>query len=118
MTAFSTRVVGQALDVGRLADPTPYAHPVNYAPCHDLAEDVRRQEGAIIRFPSVRDKGGVNVAVLNCSAFQGGIGPTQGWWFRFAERGLFAAERFGEGRLEFPFEMFADDPRITLVALG
>lgn len=112
MTAFRTQVSGSCFDVHHVPDPSPYMHPVDYGACHALASQVREQNGAIIRFPSVRDKGGVNLAVMTCSAFDGGIGATQGWWFRFAEHGLFAAERFGVGRLEFPFDMFRDDPRV------
>jgi hypothetical protein len=114
MTAFRTTVGGRSVDVSLLGDPAPHADPIDYAAPHILAKAVRSAEGQIIRFPSVRDKGGTNLAVLNCAAFRSGIEKTQGWWFRFGDRGLFASERFGEGRLEFPFEMFGDDPRVIL----
>lgn len=114
MTAFRTTIGGPSVDVTTFGDPAPYMDPVNYSAPHILAEAVRAVDGHIIRFPSVRKKGGINFAVLNCAAFKGGIGETQGWWFRFGKHGLFATQRFGDGRLEFPFTMFVDDPRITV----
>lgn len=114
MTAFRTQVGGATADITAFDDVGPYVDPTNYAAPHTLAAQVRAADGQIIRFPSVRDKGGVNLAVLTCAAFKSGIGETQGWWFRFGEHGLFATQRFGEGRLEFPFTMFADDPRIII----
>ncbi len=118
MTAFCTKVrSAQALDIGAHfegAALAAFAHPTDYAPCHALAEEVRGMNGEVIRFPSARDHAGTNVAVLSCAAFPDSQPrDMQGWWFRFSEFGLFATQRFGDGRLEFPFEMFENDPRIS-----
>lgn len=122
MTAFRTAIrIEVALDVAvnfAGAALSAYADPVDYAPCHALAAQVRGAGGAVIRFPSARDHAGTNVAVLSCAAFaDANPRDMQGWWFRFSDHGLFATQRFGDGRLEFPYEMFANDPRIAAAGL-
>jgi len=115
MTAFRVRLnVKHAVDLRR---ETPervveLSDPVDYAPCHALAAEARTGGVGAIRYPSVRTRGW-NVALLDCAGFAG-VRPTalEGWWFRFSGRGLFAVKRFGEGRLDFPVEMFAGDPRV------
>lgn len=117
MTAFRTRVRTElAVDITKFGAEAQkvYAEPVDFAPCHKLAAAAREAGAEVIRFPSVRDHAGVNVAVLSCAAFADSQPrDMQGWWFRFTEHGLFATQRFGKGRLEFPYEMFANDPRIA-----
>lgn len=122
MTAFRTAIRSEAaLDVAQNftgAALAAYAHPVDYAPCHALAKAARDAGGEVIRFPSARDHAGKCVAVLSCAAFaDASPRDMQGWWFRFSEHGLFATQRFGDGRLEFPYEMFANDPRIAAAGL-
>ena len=115
MTAFSTEVAtDRAVDVAGRADRAALSDPSDYAPCHALADAVRAAGGEVIRYPSVRAPGGTNAAVLTCAAFaRATAGPLQGWWFRFEGLGIFAVQRFGPGRLDFPVEMFAADPRVA-----
>jgi len=123
MSAFSTDVAAdRALDMPAAfseAELAPFADPEEYAACHDLADEVRAARGQVIRYPSVRAPGGVNVAVLHCAAFAAaGVGDVENWWFRFGADGIFAAQGFGAGRMAFLFERFADDPRIRAWAEG
>lgn len=118
MTAFRTNVrTESALDIAKNfadEDSAAFRRPVDYGPCHALAEEVRDADGDVIRYPSARDHVGTCVAVLTCAAFADDKPrDMQGWWFRFAEHGLFGTQRFGAGRLEFPYEMFANDPRFA-----
>lgn len=119
MTAFSTWIKSDlAVDIGTFPADTraAYADPTDYAPCHALAAAVRDRAGTLIRFPSVRHKGGTNLAVLDCAAFaEPQPRDFQGWWFRFTRDGLFANERFGEGRLQFRFADIGDDPRVGVL---
>ena len=121
LTAFSTVVSSKvALDVQRM-DAEAVARlsdPVDYAPCHAVAERVRERGGEIIRFPSVRDPAGMNLAVLSCATFRDTRPRAlQGWWFSVRADRVFARRQFGEGEFEFLFEDFAGDPRIA-AALG
>lgn len=114
MTAFCTTIgTEHAIDVSTMVDAQRYAHPTDYGQCHKLAGAGRDVGAEIIRFPSARHDGGMNVGVLACAAFKD-TQPRdlQGWWFRFSATGLFATQRFGAGRLDFPYTMFADDPRV------
>lgn len=117
MTAFSTLLATQAcFDLSRADESLrlPCEDPVDYAPCHGLVEDLRQTKAEVIRFNSVRHKGGINYAVLTCAAFaEPRPRKFESWWFRFAEGGLFAVQRFGPASLEFPYHAFADDPRIA-----
>lgn len=117
MSVFSTEIASEgALDMPETfsnAELARCADPVEYAACHDLADAVRRAAGNVIRYPSVRAPGGVNVAVLRCAAFaEAGVADVQNWWFRFGADGIFAAQGFGAGRMAFLFDSFADDPRL------
>ena len=117
MTAFASRIrTARCVDISAFPDDqrARYADPVDYAPCHALAAKARAARGEVIRFPSVRDKGGMNLAVLDCAAFADSTPrDLQGWWFRFTDAGLFAKRRFGDESLQFAFADFADDPRIA-----
>ena len=122
MTAFCTRIRTEvAVHITKLGAEARkvYADPVDYAACHKLAEAARKAGAEVIRFPSVRDYAGVNVAGLDCAAFADATPrDMQGWWFPFTEHGLFGTQRFGKGHLEFSYEMFANDPRISGGSLG
>ena len=88
--------------------------PVNYAPCHDLADQARGAGAGVIRYPSVREKGGWNVAVLTCAAFSDPAPlDSQTWVFRVTSDRVMALSRFGEAAHEFLFTDFADDPRVA-----
>ena len=118
MSVFSTEIdTPRALDMVAACDAdlrADCADPVDYATCHLLSEAVREAQGQVIRYPSVRDPEGMNVAVLRCAAFaSAGVADVQNWWFRFGAQGIFAAQGFGPGRMAFLFESFAGDPRVT-----
>lgn len=123
LTAFSAVVSSAAcLDVTQQFDaPTRAAlsDPVAYAPCHRLVDELRDAGGQIIRFPSVRHHGGTNLAVLSCAAFREPAPRTrEGWWFSIRPDRIFASKRFGGGSFDFPFEGFANDPRIAAILKG
>jgi hypothetical protein len=118
LTAFNAVLDSSAcLDVTAQFDATEVARlsdPVRYDPCHDLCDRVRDRDGEVIRFPSVRQSGGVNLAVLSCATFQTTTpSHREGWWFTLRPDRVFAAKRFGGARFEFLFEDFANDPRIA-----
>lgn len=48
-----------------------WKHPTNYDHCQRLVESLRGMGGEVIRYGSVRDEGGFNIAVLSCCAFVG-----------------------------------------------
>lgn len=118
LTAFSA-VLSSAhcLDIDAAFGPEKRAElsdPVNYAPCHALSDQARNHGADIIRFASVRHSGGVNLAVLSCDVFAETTPRSrEGWWFTIRPDRVFASKRFGDGRYDFPFETFADDPRIA-----
>lgn len=118
LTAFTGLVSSErCLDIHRQFSQDELASlsdPIEYGPCHRLAENVRDRSGEIIRFPSVRAQGGTNLAVFGCSVFREARPRHQeGWWFTIREDRIFAAKRFGAGQLDFPYEMFGNDPRIA-----
>ncbi len=119
MTAFGCRIRSEAtVDlVSDLAmqDSGLFMDPVDYSSCHALVNSLRARDCDAIRFRSVRDNDHApNLAILECRAFADNkIRQQEGWWFRFSPNGIFAVKRFGEGRMEFNYEQFADDPRIA-----
>lgn len=121
MTAFSCIVASEkCLDAHRQFDAvqlSALSQPVNYKPCHSLVETVRQRAGQIIRFPSVRQKHGTNLAVLDCAAFRE-TRPRrkEAWWFSIRADRVSAIRDFDEG-FDFLFDQFSDDPRMK-AALG
>ena len=94
---------------------TRLAHPTDYGTCQALAESARAAGVQAIRYPSARDPaGGVNVALLTCSAFSA-IAPLerQTWRLHLDSGGVRALCEFPERRLSFDTAAFAADPRIA-----
>jgi len=91
-----------------------WTHPTDYEPCQALAEAARASGVQAIRYPSARDAGGVNVALLTCAAFSG-TAPLerQTWRLHLDSGGVRALCEFPERRLSFDTTAFAADPRIA-----
>ncbi len=91
-----------------------YTHPTEYEACQGLADAARVAGVQAIRYPSARDAGGVNVALLTCAAFSA-IAPLerQTWRLHFDSGGVRALCQFPEQRLSFDTTAFAGDPRIA-----
>jgi len=123
MTAFQADIATvAALDIAQqlpAQEVAALSDPVDYGAPQALGDAVRDKGGEVIRYPSVRQAGGMNLAVMSCAAFaKHHPRQTQGWWFRFYNRGLFAIKRFGDQKLDFPFSDFAADPRVAALLDG
>lgn len=74
-TSFSVRVrTGKALDLSQppyVGDTALWANPNNYDACQTLGETARAAGLMLLRYRSVRDADGMNVAVLDPSALTG-----------------------------------------------
>ncbi|SUB01462.1 RES domain [Pannonibacter phragmitetus] len=118
-TAFSVKVrTALAIDLmqgGLAADHAAWTHPMNYAPCQDLADEGRAIGAEIIRYASVRDPaGGANLAVLTCAAFaQSQPSERQTWRIRIGSNGAQALREFPRLGLEFSASDFTADPRLA-----
>jgi len=116
-TAFSVRFrTRAALDLLRSPFDTERArwtHPTEYAPCQALADAARDAAVDVVRYPSARDAGGVNVALLTCAAFavREPI-ERQTWRLGLNAHGVRALCDFPDAHLEFSRDAFANDPRI------
>jgi hypothetical protein len=88
---------------------TKWQDPIDYAVCQDFARIARQASAQLIRTGSVRDPGGINIALLDPTCFAA-MAPDyrQTWHFRFeqnkitaiaafpgGERHVFAPEQFG-----------------------
>ena len=120
-TGFAARLATErALDLTRpplSAQEDVWTRPEDYGPCQRLADDCRAAGGQLIRYRSVRDpQGGVNLAVLDCSAF---AHPEplerQSWRIRLTPTGAQALCDTPTHRLEFAPDTFAD-PRLADIA--
>ncbi len=91
------------------SDVTDYSH------CQDLADAARAVEANVIRYQSVRDpQGGANLAILTCDAFAKPAPVSrQTWRIRLGPRGAQALCEFPRQAVEFPHDVFSNDPRIA-----
>jgi hypothetical protein len=91
-----------------------WTHPTDYEACQALADSAREAGVQAIRYPSARDAGGTNVALLTCAAFSAAAPlDRQTWRLHFDRGGVRALCEFPEQRLSFDRAAFAGDPRIT-----
>jgi hypothetical protein len=95
-------------------DRVRWTDPTDYTSCQDLAEAARGAGVEAIRYPSARDAGGINIALLTCAAF-GVTAPLerQTWRLHLDRGGVRAMCEFPERRLAFDRNAFAADPRIA-----
>ncbi|WP_425313767.1 RES family NAD+ phosphorylase [Pseudovibrio exalbescens] len=88
---------------------------MSYNACQSLADTAREHGAELIRYQSVRDpEARANVAVLTCNAFAD-PGPTQAqsWRIRIQQGGAQAVCDGPRKRMDFPIQLFANDPRIA-----
>lgn len=117
-TAFSAAIATEkALDLTRpplVADRAFWTDPVRYEACQTLAETAREADIAMIRYESVRDPGGRNLALLVCAAFaEPRPIERQTWRMRLGPSGVQAICEFPRRGIEFSREAFTSDPRLA-----
>jgi hypothetical protein len=128
-TSFSVEVWSHhSLDLTKppfkVATPV-WRHPVEYAPCQDLANAAREAGAEILRYASARDTmaGSICIAVLTCRAFaETRTRNFATWRIGFSHSGTYAIREFQpalassddvpRARLEFDRTYFGSDPRI------
>jgi hypothetical protein len=116
-TAFAVSYAGRkGLDLTRPPfdrDAAKWIDPVDYEPCHDLADAARDAGVQVLRYPSARAPG-LNIALLSCAAFAS-TAPLerQAWRVHLGAMGVRAICVFPEHRLPFDRAAFARDPRIA-----
>jgi hypothetical protein len=106
-TAFQVRFhTGTGLDL--TASPfdrerATWIDPADYERCQALADAARGARVQVIRYPSARDEGGINIALLTCAAFKV-VAPLerQTWRLHFDSGGVRALCEFPERRLSLP----------------
>jgi hypothetical protein len=95
-------------------DAALWSHPTSYAPCQELAEAARSAGIEVLRYASVRDPRGINLALLTCRAFTSREPvERQTWRIHLGAHGARALCDFPDRRLSFDREAFASDPRIV-----
>ena len=101
------------------AERVAWTHPTDYGCCLALADEARSLGIEAIRYESVRDPGGRNVAILDPAAF-GSPAPTRiETWHIFARSSMVQAWReFPFLQLEFDLSDFAMDSRVVEMIAG
>lgn len=120
-TAFSVRFrTVAALDLAAPpfdSERARWAHPTDYEPCQALADTAREAGVQVLRYPSARDRAGVNVALLACRTFAAREPiERRTWRVSFNAHGVRAFCDHPDVRLEFDRSAFASDPRIAALA--
>jgi hypothetical protein len=119
-TVFASEIrTRAAIDLGKPPfdrDAADWTHTTDYSACQQFVDLAREVGVEIIRYPSARDGGGINLAVLVCRAF---AVPRpvdrQTWRLDIGPAGVRAVCAFPEARLEFDRGTFAADPRIAAI---
>jgi hypothetical protein len=116
-TAFAAAIkCDRAIDLTRPPldrDEKAWTQPTDYTACQVIADVAREAEMQAIRYRSVRDPKGANIALLTCKGFVKArpLEP-QTWRIRIGSFGLQAISEFPQKRLEFSRAAFAD-PRLA-----
>lgn len=110
---FATR---RSIDLTRdpfRSDADKWTHPVDYDPCQTLAELARSENIEAIKYQSVRAEGGMNIALLTCSAFAN-TAPLERetWHMHLSASGARLLRESPGLELAFDRNAFARDPRI------
>jgi hypothetical protein len=91
-----------------------WTHTTDYTPCQDLADRAREARAEVLRYPSARAAGGVNLALLTCRAFAAREPvERQTWRIHLGAHGARAVCGFPQAQLEFDRLAFRPDPRIV-----
>jgi hypothetical protein len=117
-TAFAASVAtGRAIDLTRPPldrDAASWTHPTDYEACQALAEAVREADLEAIRYRSVRDPKGFNIALLTCRSFARSRPiDWQSWRIRLAPSGVQAICEFPRQRIGFDRAALSGDPRLA-----
>ncbi len=96
------------------ADADKWTHPVNYDPCQTLAELARTENIEIIKYKSARAEGGMNVALLTCSAFASNAPlGRETWRIHLSASGARLLRESPALELSFGRHAFGNDPQIA-----
>ena len=91
-----------------------WSHPIDYTACQNLAETARAAGVDAVRYRSVRQPRGVNVALLTCAAFTSREPlERQTWRLHLGRTGVRAICDNPPQRLEFDARAFGADQRIA-----
>lgn len=117
-TAFAASVAtGRAIDLTRPPldrDEASWTHPTDYEACQALGEAAREAGLGAIRYRSVRDPKGFNIALLTCRTFAGSKpADWQSWRIRLASSGVQAICEFPRQRIGFDRAALCGDPRLA-----
>jgi len=117
-TAFAARYATAAgLDLAAPPldrDRARWTHPTAYGPCQAFADAAREAGADVLRYPSARAAGGVNLALLACRVFSSPEPVERRTWrILLSAHGARAVCDHPESRLEFDRNAFAGDPRIA-----
>lgn len=95
-------------------DMATWVHPTDYGPCQAFADVARAAGVEAIRYHSVRDPdGGANLALLLPAAFRTTRPETFETWHIFLrEVSVQAVREMPRFTIEFPFTVWAADPRV------
>jgi hypothetical protein len=117
-TAFSTEyATTKAIDLTRgkyRAVIALWMHPSDYTHCQAFAETARAAKVEVIRYASVRDMRGMNLALLTCRVFtKPNPLDQQTWHIRLSETGAQAICEAPKLGITFDRKSFSADPRIA-----
>ena len=105
MSAFAVHVAsGSALDLTQAPFDTPagrWTHPTDYTATQALAAAARVAGIVVLRAPSARARGGINVAVLDPAALLPPPAPHSSWAFLATHDGLIATREMRSEALRF-----------------
>lgn len=95
-------------------DRQHWTHSTDYAACQDLADRARALGVEVLRYESLRDPSGTNLALLTCRAFSSRKPvDRQTWRMQLDENGVRAVCDHPVARLGYDRVAFARDPRIA-----
>jgi len=105
MSAFAVHVASEsAFDLTQAPFDTPadrWTHPTDYTATQALAAAARVVGIGVLRAPSARARGGINVAVLDPAALVSPPAPHSSWAFLATHDGLIATREMRSEALRF-----------------
>lgn len=110
MSAFSVGIKSlRAIDLTKepfAKDHASWTHPGDYSATQALGRDARQAGVEVIRAPSARAIGQMNVVVLDPSPLKSPPRPHSSWAFTLSEDGLIATQELGVKTLRFTPSQF------------